>query len=134
MTADASPFLDPKAVSEAQFQQVVVAYARSCGWLVHHTRPAQNSKGQWSTPIQGHPGFPDLVLARDGELLLLELKSEKGRLSRAQKPWLEALKQVEAETIHHHDPQNSDYRTVLVDVVRPSDWPALADLLSRHPT
>jgi hypothetical protein len=41
--------------------------------------------------VQGHPGFPDLVLARDGEVLFRELKTDRGRLTEAQRHSLEVL-------------------------------------------
>lgn len=36
-------------------------------------------------------GWPDLVLARAPELLVVELKTDKGRLSQAQRDWLDLL-------------------------------------------
>jgi hypothetical protein len=78
-------------MSEAQFQRRVIETAKWYGWLVHHSRPARNSDGSWSTPIDGDPGLPDLVLARDGVVLLVELKKDKGRPSKGQLKWLAAL-------------------------------------------
>lgn len=74
-------------VSEADFQQAVIDLAILRGWQVSHFRPAQVRDGQWVTPIQGHPGFPDLALARDGVVLLVELKRMGGRVSPMQKTW-----------------------------------------------
>ncbi len=110
-TPRATPFLDPSKVSERQFQDVVVRYARACGWLVHHSRPAMNRRGEWSTPIQGDAGFPDLVLARDGTVLILELKSQKGRVPPEQHAWHSAMGMMD------------------VAVWRPSDWPELSEVL-----
>ena len=67
-------------VSEKQFQSHLVKYARSCGWLVYHTYDSRKSE----------PGFPDLVLVRD-RVLFRELKSEKGRLTKAQEAWADKL-------------------------------------------
>jgi VRR-NUC domain-containing protein len=80
-----------RAISEASFQIRVVEVARMYGWLVHHTRPALRQSGGYSTPIQGVPGFPDLCLARRGRVLMVELKTELGKLSEFQERWLEAL-------------------------------------------
>lgn len=113
------PLAHPERVSEADFQRLLVELARLRGWKVQHTRPAQNSRGRWSTPIQGDPGFPDLVLARDGVVILLELKSEKGRLSAVQREWLEALGWSD-ETPHTNT-------RLAVKVARPSDWQAVAN-------
>lgn len=79
------------SLSEKQFTEMVVDRARWQGWLVFHPLAARTSKG-WRTAGQGTPqGFPDLTLAKDGRVLFVELKSERGRLTEAQKTWLEAL-------------------------------------------
>jgi hypothetical protein len=79
------------AITEAEFQEKVIARARARRWLVHHTRPCQRADGSWTTPVQGHDGFPDLVLAREGVVLFRELKTDSGRLTEAQRHWLETL-------------------------------------------
>ena len=67
--------------SEAAFQTWVVDYARLRGWLTAHVR---DSRGQDAT------GMPDLVLARAGVVLLIELKAEGGKTTKAQAVWLAA--------------------------------------------
>lgn len=67
-------------VSEKQFQSHLVMYAKNRGWMVYHTYDSRRCE----------PGFPDLVLVRD-RVLYRELKSEKGRVTPAQKAWGEAL-------------------------------------------
>lgn len=96
------------ATSEREFQRQVLELAGLKGWLAHHTRPAMTSKG-YRTPIQGHVGFVDLVLAHPqaGRLVLAELKAECGRLSPHQRVWLDALGRCPGVT---------------VAVWRPSDW------------
>ncbi len=79
------------AQSEAEFQQAVINLAKVHGWRVRHTRPALTRSGRWATPLQGHPGFVDLVLAKEGRVWFLELKSAKGRVDAEQKAWHEAL-------------------------------------------
>lgn len=75
------------APGETQFQDAVIQAAQAAGWLVMHTRPAMDSRGHWSTPLQGNPGFPDLVLARAGVVLIRELKTTTGELFPAQQRW-----------------------------------------------
>jgi hypothetical protein len=77
-------------MSEDQLKDAVIEMAQTFGWLVHHDRPARTEKG-WRTAIQGDPGFPDLVLARRGMVLVSELKRDTGGLSDEQKAWLYAL-------------------------------------------
>lgn len=107
-------------ISERELQEKVVALAQTHGWLVMHSRPARRKDGSWSTPIQGTPGFPDLVLARDGTVILAELKSESGRLTSRQKEWLNAL------TSHGHEGCDPSHDAV---VWRPSDWPDIEVIL-----
>lgn len=94
------------AVSEADFQAEVVRRAELHGWLCHHARPARTERG-WRTPVQGKPGFPDLVLARGGRLLLWELKTTRGKASVDQQQWLSELAQAPG---------------VDVRIVSPMDW------------
>jgi hypothetical protein len=42
------------------------------------------------TAYKGHAGLPDLILAREGVVLLVELKSEKGKVSLDQQAWIDA--------------------------------------------
>jgi len=79
------------AMSERTLQSCVLDYARLRGWLVTHFRPAQTARGRWVTPIDGDPGFPDLVLARGGRLVVAELKSKRGQVTPEQQAWLTAL-------------------------------------------
>ena len=99
-------------MSEADWQEQVIAFARLRGWAVAHFRPAQTSKG-WRTPVTADgAGFPDLVLVRE-RVVVVELKSETGRLSVEQRRWLIALEAAHAE---HY-------------LWRPSDWPRVEAVL-----
>lgn len=78
-------------ITEAAFQQQVIALAKLYGWRVAHFRPAQNAKGEWRTPVAADGrGFPDLVLVRD-KVLFAELKTSTGKLTRDQVEWGGAL-------------------------------------------
>lgn len=77
----------PLSVSEAQLQDTVITLARYKQWLIAHFRPAQMQSGRWATAMQGDVGFPDLVLARRGQVLFVELKRMQGRTTPAQKMW-----------------------------------------------
>ena len=73
-------------ITEQAFQSHLVKYAKNRGWQVYHT---YNSK-------RCEPGFPDLVLVRN-RVLYRELKSENGRLTKAQKEWIGFLKNAGAD-------------------------------------
>jgi hypothetical protein len=100
-----------RPITEADLQQCVIDYAHLTGWWVAHFRPAQTS-GRWSAPVSADgAGFPDLVMARRGEVVIAELKSEKGRISDAQQAWLTALSSPDVAN-----------RWLRVFVWRPADW------------
>jgi hypothetical protein len=77
-------------LTEAQFQQRIVDLAKLTGWHCVHYRPAWQG-GKWRTPMTGHAGAPDLILARRGVVILAELKTDRGRLSVEQDAWIDAL-------------------------------------------
>ena len=71
-------------------QSVAVDYLRMRGWLVAHFRPARTERG-WRTPGQyDAQGFPDLAIARDGQVELIEVKSGRGKTTDHQAAWLAA--------------------------------------------
>jgi hypothetical protein len=100
-----------KPMSEDDLKQVVIQTAHLYGWLVTHFRVAQTARG-WRTPLEGDKGFPDLVLARDGVVLIPELKAQRGRVAPEQVTWGKAL--------------GDCYR-----LWRPSDIPAIVEELKR---
>lgn len=106
----------PPDVSEAAWQATVVEALRLFGWRFVHFRPAQDRRGRWSTPLQGDAGFPDLIAVRDGWMLALELKADKGRTSPDQRAWIADLFHVPG---------------VLAAVVRPRDWRWLETAMRR---
>jgi hypothetical protein len=77
-------------LAEDPFVDRVIDLAKRTGWLVTHFRPARTQRG-YRTPIKGHKGFCDLVLARAGVVLIRECKTDKGTLSVEQRAWLAEL-------------------------------------------
>lgn len=92
-----------KKQTEKRFMQTVIDLARLRGWLVYH---ALDSRG--STP-----GFPDLVFARDGDVVFAELKVGKNKPTAEQQEWFDAL------------PAN----LIGVYFWRPEDWPEIEERL-----
>jgi VRR-NUC domain len=88
----------PRA-TEAECQATIIAAARLGGWLVHAERPAQRRSLAWSTPIQGDPGFPDLVAAHPdrGVLAFIELKRRPNKVEPAQARWHRTLAALGAD-------------------------------------
>jgi VRR-NUC domain len=92
--------------TEPDFQQMIIDRARFLGWRVHHDR--RDDLG-----IGGDPGFPDLVLARQGRVIFAELKTARGKVSQQQTEWIGALNGI----------------AVGVYVWRPADWPIIQEML-----
>jgi len=57
-------------MKESYFQSQVIMLAKLHGWLVMHTRAVEIRPGVWKTPLQGHAGFPDLVLVHPAKGLI----------------------------------------------------------------
>lgn len=86
-------------VTERALLDAVVAMAKGNGWLVYHALPSMNRRGAWATHFRGHAGFPDLVLSHPtGDLVIVELKSEIGKLTAGQVKWLHAFAAAGIET------------------------------------
>lgn len=73
---------------ERDFRPAVEAYARDRGWLVHHERMSGHRTADNRWVSHGEAGRPDLLLARNCVVLVIELKEERGKLTEAQERWL----------------------------------------------
>ena len=82
-----------RRATEAQCQTTLIAAARAGGWLVHSERPALTQSGRWATNVQGHTGWPDLVLVHPERrrCLLVELKRKPNKIEAPQQRWHDAL-------------------------------------------
>lgn len=83
-------------LSEKDWAAEVKAFAKERGWLVCHVLPSAVRAGRtsgeigykWISPTEGDVGLPDWVFARGGTVILVELKSEKGRFRPGQEEWI----------------------------------------------
>lgn len=72
---------------EAELHEAILAYCRSKGWRVVHSRLDRPSTAQIGTP--------DFVIATyDGRTIWVEAKTRKGKLSTEQNAWLMALRSL----------------------------------------
>lgn len=69
-------------VNEAPWQQSIVRLALTLGWEVYHTHDSRRTTSD---------GFPDLILARDGEVVAAEIKRWDGDVKPRQRIWLNLL-------------------------------------------
>ena len=98
--------LDRIPMSERQLQDAIAELAQVRGFMVHHQRPARTAEGWRSAVMYDGKGWPDLVIVGHGRCLIVEVKSEKGKVTLDQHAWLEMLRDT----------------TVEVHVWRPADW------------
>lgn len=104
-------------ISERDFQKQVILLAQTLGYKVAHFRPGMNRRGQWQTAVAGDgAGFPDLTIVGRDQVLFVELKRVKGKLSDAQHDWLRAINTA-----------GGDAR-----VWTPDDWPEIEKTLNRR--
>ncbi len=93
-------------ITEADFLRQIRDLARITGWATFHPFLSRWSEGGW----------PDVALCRPPRLLLVELKSDSGKLSPDQERWAEMLRACPG---------------VEYAVWRPSDLNAIAKALAR---
>lgn len=71
-------------ITEKQFESQVKELAKLFGWKYSHT---------WRS-IHSPAGFPDCTMAREGRLVIAELKTETGQPTPEQYFWLVELSKV----------------------------------------
>lgn len=111
---------NPFKQSESDFQKQVIEYAHLLGYKVAHFRSVcvkrKNGTESWQTPVQADgEGFPDLIIIRerDGRMVVAELKSNVGKLSKKQTVWISLFRSGGTEAY----------------VWRPSDWNEIEKVL-----
>lgn len=114
-----------KAGSERAFQDRVIGLARYYQWRVYHA-PAGGKGGRVDFEQRGR-GFPDLVLVKPPRLVVAELKTATGRVSPAQREWLDDLAAVPSVEAYLWRPQDLEtIARILGPVNGPPDPAALA--------
>jgi hypothetical protein len=86
------------AITERQWLRQLTDLAKTFGWRPYHT---QFSK--WS-----EAGWPDLALCKPPRLLLVELKSEHGKVTPAQDEWLTMLADCPGVEVYVWRPSDLD--------------------------
>lgn len=89
-------------MTESEFRDWIAGTGRAHGWLVH-------------SHDESNVAAPNLILARDGALILARVKAERANVTEAQAEWLDELGRVPGVHVH---------------TFRPSDMAAVFALLS----
>jgi hypothetical protein len=79
--------------TELDCERTIIAAAKILGYRVHGERTAW-SRGKFSTPIKGDPGWPDLLIAGHGHLFAVELKRHPNKVTDEQEAWLDELQRA----------------------------------------
>ncbi len=87
-----------KKFTERDFQRQVETLAKLLRWEGYHTWDSRRSQ----------PGFPDLVLVREGEVIFAELKVGKNKTTLDQQRWGAILSRVGGNVSYY--------------LWRPEDW------------
>ena len=88
----------PLQMTEAEFTNQLLAWAKTFGWRRFHVRSSgRMSNGKAIPVVQGDKGFPDLVLAKPGRLVFAELKVGGNKARSEQTDWLDLLAASNAE-------------------------------------
>jgi hypothetical protein len=72
------------SMTENELKHAVLRLAKQNGWAVYHVPQTTMRNG-------GGSGYPDLTLARDGEVVWIELKQQKRQATPQQLEWAMAL-------------------------------------------
>lgn len=89
-----------RAVTERDLQSRVMDVARLYGWRVAHFHDSRRQvKPGVFVGDRDAAGFPDLVLVRPPELLVVELKRETGKTTDEQDRWLGDLASCGVEVL-----------------------------------
>jgi hypothetical protein len=102
-------------MTEQTFTNELLKWFKVYKWLVFHVR---NSGHGGNTYVQGDKGFIDILAVKGSRWIAAELKvgkagTLKGDPTPAQAQWLEALKNVGAETYVWHPENWSEILVVL---------------------
>ncbi len=82
-------------MTEVELKGVVRKMAVAQGWAVYETEQGSSNKPRRPPRGATNSGYPDFTLARDGEVLWIELKQQNGVQDQAQVDWMVALPQYE---------------------------------------
>lgn len=93
-------------LTERQFQAMVLKLAAAFGYRPYHTHDSRRSQ----------PGFPDLVLVKQGRpVIFAELKTDRGQTRAEQDVWLELLRSTGARVFLWRPAQLQEIADILAE-------------------
>ncbi len=88
-----------EAIPERALQEQMRQLCLALGWTVYHPFWSERST----------PGWPDLFLMRGGRIAVIELKTERGRLTKAQEAMLARFRETGKVEVYVVRPRDRDY-------------------------
>ena len=85
-------------LTERVFQDKLINFARNQGWRVYHTYDSRRNEA----------GFPDLIMTNGHFLYCVELKTNKGRVTKMQQAWLDDLDNSAMHVVRVWRPSDRD--------------------------
>ncbi len=112
-----APVVDSRAmldgtVDEKDLQLAAIQFAHLHGWLCYHVFDSRMASTK-----HVDKGFPDWILAKEGRVLALEFKTERGKLTLAQCEWIYQLSaegRIECFIFRPHDWSSGHIEAVLL--------------------
>lgn len=107
--------------TEKQLMDALIQTALHLGYLVMHIPDRLYAlaagQGRYDT-LAGAKGFPDLIIAGYGQLIVIECKSATGTVEPEQQAWLREIESIDSDRVH-------------VMVVRPEDQDSVIEQMIR---
>lgn len=98
-------------MTERDLQASLIDVAETFGYEVYHTYDSRRSQR----------GFPDLSMIRPPRLIFIEVKTEKGRLTRDQELWRDYLERCPGVEYYLCRPSNFDE---IIEILRGQNQPS----------
>ena len=82
------------AMTESELAENVRHLAKALNYMAYHTWRSDHSPA----------GFPDWVFVKEGRLLFVELKRQKGKITTHQRDWLDCLRECHLVEVYEWRP------------------------------
>lgn len=127
-----TPVSKPR-MTESELQSATLELAGACGWMRVHFRPALTAKG-YRTAYTGDDGYPDITMARNGCVIVAELKNATRSATKEQWEWLAAFAGCTVEEFKNIHKRSKFGGCVVNDCLcvalwRPKHWDCIESIL-----
>jgi len=89
-------------ITEKELLQTIIEMAEALGYMVYHVLEQKHYARRTSK------GFPDLLLLRRNRVIVVECKSERGRVTSQQQEWLDEFRTIPGLEVYVWRPSDLD--------------------------